>query len=134
MLEWLAKYVTAKVLIVFCVLGGVLAGIWFWQHPEDLQALWRVIRLVLAWLGFALVLPWALFFVPPLVVRTESNAASAAMLVGYLVLDALVAFWLAGWSVSGTLSWVVLIVGLLTAAVYNFIICESIAIRAEERI
>ncbi len=134
MLEWLAKYVGAKVLVILCLAGCALAGIWFWQHPDQLQALWHVIRLVLAWLGFVLVLPWALFFVPPLVVRTESNLYSGLMLAGYLLADALVAFWLAGWGFTGALTWVVVFVGFLAAGVYNFIICESIAIRAEGRV
>ncbi len=126
-----AQYVGGKVLAAVCLLGCVLAGIWFWQHPEDLRQLWYVIRQVLAWLAFVAILPWALFFVPPLVTKTESNAASAAMLVGYTLLEALVAFWLAGWHLHGALSWVVVLAGVLAAGVYNFIICESLARRAE---
>jgi hypothetical protein len=134
MLEWLAKYIGAKVLMAVCVLGCVLAGIWFWRHPEDLQALWTVIRLTLAWLVFVAVLPWALFFVPPMVVKAESNLLSAVMLLGYLLADVLVAFWLAGWHVGSTLGWVVLLAGFLAAAVYNFIVCESIAVRSEDNL
>lgn len=131
MLEWLAKYIGAKVLVTTCVLGSVLAGIWFWRHPDDLRALWSVIRLTLAWLGFVTVLPWALFFLPPMVVKKESNALSGGMLIGYLLLDVLVAFWLAGWHVGSTLAWVVLIAGFLAAGVYNLVVCEYIAERTE---
>lgn len=131
MLKWLAEHVAAKVLITACVLGGILAGIWFWRHPEDLRALWGVIRLTLTWLGFVAVMPWALFFVPPMIVKVESNAASAAMLMAYLVIDVLVALWLAGWSVGGTLGWVVLMVGFLAATVYNVLVCEFIADRSD---
>jgi len=134
MFEWLAKYIGAKVLVAVCALGCILAGIWFYQHPEDLRALWSVIRLTLAWLAFVAVLPWALFFVPPMVVKAEANALSAAMLVGYVAVDALAAFWLAGWHVGSTLGWVVLLAGFLAAAVYNFLVCESIAERAEDRL
>ncbi|MBN1345635.1 MAG: hypothetical protein JXQ73_23285 [Phycisphaerae bacterium] len=131
MLEWLAKYVGGKVLVAVCALGCILAGIWFWRHPEDLRALWGVIRLTLAWLGFVAILPWALFFIPPRVVKAESNVASAVMLIGYLLVDVLVAFWLAGWHVGGTLAWVVLLAGFLAAGVYNFIVCETIGERTE---
>jgi hypothetical protein len=128
----LAKYVGGKLLSAVCGLGCVLAGIWFWRHPEDLQALWHVVRLVLAWLGFVAVWPWALFFIPPLVLRTESNTASALMLVAYLLVDILAALWLGGWHISGTLTWVVLLAGFLAAGVYNFIVCEYLAGRSEE--
>jgi hypothetical protein len=93
--------------------------------------LWHVIRLVLVWLGFVAVWPWALFFVPPLVLRTESNLSSAIMLLAYLLVDVVVAFWLGGWHISGALTWVVLLAGLLAAGVYNFIVCEYLAGRAE---
>jgi len=132
MLGWLAKYVGAKVLVAVCALGVVLAGIWFWRHPEDLRALWTVIRLTLAWLAFAAILPWALFFVPPIVVKQESNPLSAAMVAGYLLIDVLVAFWLAGWRVDSTLGWVVLLAAFLAAGLYNVIVSEFIADRAED--
>ena len=131
MLGWLAKYVGAKVLVAVCALGVVLAGIWFWRHPEDLRALWTVIRLTLAWLAFAAILPWALFFVPPIVVKQESNLLSAAMVAGYLLIDVLVALWLAGWRVGSTLGWVVLLAAFLAAGLYNVIVSEFIADRAE---
>jgi len=127
----LARYVGAKLLATACAVGGLLAVVWFWRRPEDLQSLWHVVRLVLAWLGFATILPWALFFVPPWVVKSESNAASAAMLVAYLLVDVLVAFWLAGWDVDGALAWVVLVAGFLAVGVYNFTVCEFLARRSE---
>ena len=114
------------------VVGGLLAALWFYQHPEALEQLWATLKLALAWIGFVIVLPWALFFIVPYVLRAESNLVSALLLVGYLCADVLVAFWLAGWSVSGTLSWVVLVVGFLTAAVYNFLVCDFIASKAED--
>ncbi len=131
MLQWLAKYVGAKVLVAVLVVGGVLVGIWFYRHPEDLQALWGVIRLTLAWLAFVAVLPWALFFIPPRVVKAESNALSAVMLLVYLLVDVLVALWLAGWHVGRTLAWVVLIAAFLAAGIYNALVSEFIAERAE---
>lgn len=131
MLKWLAEHVAAKVLATVCVLGSILIVIWFWMHPEQLQALWDTVRPALVWVAFVAILPWALFFVPPMVVKLESNAASAAMLVAYLLIDVLVALWLAGWSVGGTLAWVVLIVAFLAATVYNVLVSEFIAEQSE---
>ena len=130
--ESVGKYVGGKVLTAVLVVSGVLAGIWFYQHPDDIARLWTAIKLALCWLGFVAVLPWALFFVVPIILRTESNLVSALMLAGFLTVDVLVAFWLAGWSVAGALSWVLLFLGFLIAALYNFLVCEFIATRAED--
>lgn len=125
------KYVGGKVLTAVLVVSAGLAGFWFYQHPDDLAHLWTTLKLSLAWLGFVAVLPWPLFFVVILVVRAESNLASGLMLLGYLACDVLIAFWLAGWSVTGPLDWVLLILGFLAAAIYNFLVCEFIASRIE---
>lgn len=128
----LAKYVGGKTLTAILVVGTGASLIWFWKHPEALKALWATLKGVLAWLGFVAVFPWATFFVPGKVVRLESNRAAAAMLVGYLLVDVIVALWLADWSISGTLTWVVVVLGFLTAGVYNFLVCDFLAERLEE--
>lgn len=131
MIDAIGKYVGAKVVTALCALGAVLAGIWFWRHPEDLRALWTTVRLSMAWIAFALVLPWTCFPMLGWLLKLESNLAGALLLGGYLLLDVLAALWLAGWHVSGSLAWLVLIVGWLAAAAYNYIICESLARYAE---
>ena len=65
-------------------------------------------------------------------VKAESNLVSALALVGYLLVDVLLALWLAEWSVSGTLAWAVMVLGFLCAGVYNLVVCEFLADRAEE--
>ena len=126
------KYVGGKVLTAVLAVGVIAGGIWFWKHPEQLQAIWSVIKLVLVWLGLVLVLPWAGFFVTSWVVRKESNLAAGLLLAGLTTVDALFAFYLAGWSVSGALTWLVLLLGLLCAAVYNLLVCEFQAARLED--
>lgn len=128
----MAKYIGGKTLTAILVVGTGASLIWFWKHPEALKALWATLKGVLAWLGFVAVLPWATFFVPGKVVRLESNRGAAAMLAGYVVVDVLVALWLADWSVSGTLTWVLVVLGFLTAGVYNFLVCDFLAERFEE--
>ena len=133
MLEGIGKFVGGKVLTAILVVTGGVVLIWYWQlSPEAKQAMWDALKHGLIWVGFVAVLPWATFFVPPLMVRAESNVVSALGLVAYLVVDALVAFWLADWSVGGAMSWLVLLLGFGCAAVYNFIVCEYLAGRAEE--
>jgi len=110
------------------------AGIWFWKHPEHLESIWQIIKYALAWIGFVLVLPWATFFVTPWIAAKDSNAAAALMLMGYVMADVLVAIWLTG-GLSGhnTLTWVVLLLGFLSAGIYNFKVCEYQAEMALDR-
>lgn len=132
MWETIGKYVGGKVLTAILVVGAALTGFWFYQHPDDLDYLWGVLRCVLAWLGIVLVLPWAGFFLMPWVMKLDTNVASGLLLVGYLFIDVVVALALSGWSVAGTLTWMVLILGFLAAGVYNFLVCGFHAHRLED--
>ena len=133
MMNGLAKYVGGKVLTAVLTVAAILIVVWYWRlAPQDRAALWGIIRGAMLWLGLVAALPWALFFVPARVVRTESNTASAMMLVAYLVVDfALALYLIGGFPANGWHRGIVLL-GLLCAAVYNFIVCEFLAQRAED--
>lgn len=128
----LAKYVGGKVLTAILIVAAGLTCYYFYKNPDKLESLWSTTKAALVWIGFVVVLPWGLFFLPGMVVRTEANAVAAALLVGYLILDVLMALWLAGWHIAGTLTWAVVILGFLAAGVYNFIVCDFLAEWAEE--
>lgn len=132
MLTAIGQYLGAKVVTAVLVVSGAGAVIWFWKHPEHLALIWLTLRYALAWMGFVLVLPWAMFFVTPWVLSRDSNAVAGLMLLGYALADVVVAFWLIG-NIRGhnTLTWVVLLLGFLSAAVYNFKVCEYQADRVE---
>ena len=133
MLAAIGQYVGGKVITAVLVVSSAGAVIWFWRHPEHLETIWQTLKYVVAWLGFVIVLPWATFFVTPWVVSKDSNAAAALMLVGYLLADVLVAFLMIGTVRGhGGLTWVVLLLGFLTAGVYNFKACEYQAERLQE--
>ncbi len=126
-----AKFVGAKTLTALLCVGSGLSLIWFWRHPEHLQALWGTLKGVLAWLGFVIVFPWATCFVPAKVVKMESNAAAAGMLAGYVAIDVAVALWLHGGLFSGALTWTVLLFGFLAAGAYNFLVFDHVAERVD---
>ena len=131
----LGKYVGGKVLGAILTVAGILVIIWYLRlAPGSKDAMWSMIRGGLLWLGLAAALPWALFFVPAKVVRLESNAASALMLVGYLLADLAFAVYLIGSVPGGGWSRAIVVLGLLCAAVYNLIVCEFLAERAEDAI
>src|SRR5215470_1847234 len=131
MIEAIGKYVGGKVVTILCLLGAGLAGIWFWRHPEDLRSLWSIVKLSLAWIALAAVLPWSSFAIMGWILRFESNAAGAILLAAYSVVDIVAALWLAGWHIGGALAWTVVLVGWLAAAAYNYVICESLARQAD---
>ncbi len=132
MIQAIAKYVGGKALTAVLTVTVALVVIWYWRlDPQARAAIWNHVRLILTWIGLAAVLPWARFFVPPLVLKAESNLISALGLLGYLVIDVVLALWLAGWSAGSAPAWAFMILGFLCAAVYNFVVCEFIADRAE---
>ena len=120
----LGQYIGARVVTAVLVVASVAVGIWFWNHPEQLENLWLVVRRGLLWLGLVLVLPWASYFATGWVVRRDTNASAAALLGGLTLVDAGFAFYLSSWQVTGVLTWMVLILGILCAAVYNFLVCD----------
>ena len=129
----IGQYVGGKVVTAILVVSSAGALIWFWRHPDDLKTIWLTIKYVLVWLGFVVTLPWATFFVTRWVESKESNGAAAAMLAGYAFADIVVAVVLIG-GVRGhnMLTWMVLLLGFLSAAVYNFKVCEFHASRLEQ--
>ena len=133
MLAAIGQYVGGKVITALLVVSSAATVIWFWRHPEQLATIWLTVKYVLVWLGFVLVLPWVSFFVTTWVVSKESNTAAAIMLVGYVLADAVVAILLMG-GIRGhnTLTWFVVLLGFLSAGVYNFKVCEYQAERLEE--
>ncbi len=131
-LESIGQYVGGKVVTAVLVISSAGAVIWFWRHPEQLETIWQVIKYVLVWLGFVLVLPWAAFFITPWVIAKETNVAVALMLLGYLMADVLMALLLMGGLFGHSmLTWMVVSLGFLSAAVYNFKVCEYQADRLE---
>ena len=133
MIDGLGKYIGNKVLGTLLLVCSVMIIIWYWRlDPESRQAIWTIARSTLVWLGFVAVVPWALFFVPPRIVRAESNLISALTLLAYWAADIGFAFYLTGGQTGNTWQKGVMLVGFLCAAVYNFVVCEFLADRFED--
>lgn len=128
----IGKYVGGKVLTAILIVASAGSAIWFYNNPEQLESIWSVLKGVLVWLGLALVLPWTAFFVTGRVVKQDSNVAAGLLLLGLVAIDVLFALYLANWSVGSTLSWMVLLLGFLCAAVYNFLVCDFQASHFED--
>ena len=131
--EGISKYLGKKAVGAALVVAGAIIIIWYLRLTADQKAaIWSTARAAMLWAGIVAVLPWATFFVPAWVLRQESNRISAAMLAGYLIVDVVLALGMAGWHVPAGWQKAALLFGFLCAAVYNFVVCEFLAGRAED--
>ena len=124
----LLKSVTGKVVAGAVALAVVAAGISWWQMDEATrQMLLSGTGKIVSWLLVVLLAPWATFFLTIWVAKRESNAAGAALVGTYTLLEAILLAWLFDWNVPGVTAWTFLIVGALFAAVYNLLVCDWLA-------
>lgn len=122
------KSVTGKVVTAALALAVIAAGIsWWMMEPQTRQVLLSGTGRIVVWLLGVLLLPWATFFMIGWVARMQRNAAGAALVLAYTLLEALVLLWLFGWSLPGATAWTFATVGVLFSAVYNLFICDWIA-------
>ena len=122
------KTVTGKVISGIAGLVIVLAGISWWRmDPATKEMLLSGTGKIVSWFGIVMLAPWATFFLSGRVGKMDSNAASAVLVLGYTVLEALVLLWLFGWHLPGTTAWSFFAVGTLVAGVYNLLVCDWIA-------
>ena len=133
LLSWLGRSAANKVLTAALVVGVVAVLIWWFALPaESRDEAVHAAKMTLLWVLIAAALPWGLFFVPPMVVRMGSNAASSVMLAGYSVVDVLAAVGLMDWRVTGALGWGAILLGFLVSLVYNYAVCDALGDRADE--
>ena len=124
----LLKTVTGKVVAGAVMLAVVAAGISWWQMDEATrQMLLSGTGKIVAWLLVVLFAPWATFFLTTWVAKRESNAAGAALVASYTVLEAVLLAWLFDFNVPSATAWTFLVVGALFAAVYNLLVCDWLA-------
>ena len=120
----------SKIVTGLLVLAVVAGGISWWQlDPAARHAVLSGVGQFVAWLGVVLLLPWATFFLIGRVARLESNAAGAALVGIYTLLEAAWLGWVYGWAGHGPAGWTLLAAAVLFAAAYNVLVCDWIADR-----
>jgi hypothetical protein len=126
------KTVTGKVISGIAGLVIVLAGISWWRmDPATKDMLLSGTGKIVSWGFVVLLIPWATFFVVGWIARLDTNAAGAALVFAYTLLEVLFLAWLFGWSLPGPTAWSFFAVGTLAAGVYNFFVCDWIAEKVE---
>lgn len=131
----IGKFVGAKVATAIIFLAVVAGGIWCYQNPESVKAFGAVVKHTLVWLLVVAALPWSSYlFMRPLLARQAkmqsaygASLVSLALIGAYWLVDVFLALWLANWSITGGFEWLIVILGFVAAAAYNFVICESLA-------
>jgi hypothetical protein len=122
------KSILGKILTGLIVLIVIAAAISWWRmDPVQRDALlWAAGRLA-GWIGLVLVLPWATFFIIARVGRMDSNAAGAALVAAYTLIELILLGWLIDWNLTSPLRWIFFILGIVTSAAYNLFTCDWIA-------
>ena len=124
----LLKSVTGKVVAGAVGLAVVAGGISWWRMDDATKhMLLSGTGKITSWLFVVLLIPWATFFVISWVARMDKNAAGAALVLGYTVLEGLFLAWLFDWRLPGPTAWSFFAVGALVAGVYNLLVCDWIA-------
>ena len=122
------KSVTGKVVSGIVALVVIAGGISWWRtDPATRDMLLTGSGRIASWLGIVLLIPWATFFIVSKVARMESNAAGAALIAAYTILETVLLAWLFGWHMPNATAWTFLLVGGLFAGVYNLFTCDWIA-------
>ena len=126
----LLKTVTGKVVAGVVTLGVVAAGISWWQmDPSTRQTLATGAGRIVSWLLVVLLVPWATFFLTTWIAKRQSNAAGAALIAVYTIIEAVLLAWLFRFHVPGATAWTFLGAATLFAGVYNLLVCDWIAER-----
>jgi hypothetical protein len=84
---------------------------------------------VIGWLMLVGVLPWATYFMSTYAARFRHNAAGAALVAFYTAIDSVLLAWMFDWSMRGATGWIFYSAAVLTALLYNVLICDWIAER-----
>jgi FtsH-binding integral membrane protein len=112
-------------IVALAVLAGAIS--WWRSDPETRDQVIAASGRAMAWLGVVLALPWASFFLVARVEKTQSNAAGAALVGAYTLLEVVWLAWLFHFSFAGGLAITALTGAALFAAVYNLFACDWIA-------
>lgn len=135
----IGKFVGAKVATAIIFIAVLVGGYWAYENWDQVKAFGRVVKLTLVWLVVAAGLPWTSYLIMRPLMDLQSrmqtvNAAaltSVGLIAGFLLIQVLLAFWLADWGFDGGFTWFVVLLGFLAAGAYNFVICESLARHAD---
>lgn len=123
----LLKAIGLKIVGGLTSLGVLLGVIAFWRmEPSTREALWTGIGRLIGWTVVVLAVPWVTFSLIGWIARMERNAAGAALVAGYTVLEVATLGWLFQGILAGA-GWLLVGAAGAMAALYNLLACDWIA-------
>lgn len=123
----LLKAIGLKIVGGLTALGVLLAAIAFWRmDPATREALWTAIGRLLGWTVMVLAIPWLTFALIGYIARLERNAAGAALVAGYTVVETAALIWLLQGVLAG-MGWLLVAAAGTLAGLYNLLACDWIA-------
>jgi FtsH-binding integral membrane protein len=128
----LMKTMGVRVVTSILVMTVVAAGILWWRADDATQSaiIGRAGRIV-SWTVAVAALPFVTFFVIGWIARRDSNAAGAALVLGYTIVEAVALAWLFDFSIAGSGGWSAFAAAVIVAGLYNLLICDRNADRIE---
>jgi FtsH-binding integral membrane protein len=112
-------------IVALAVLAGAIS--WWSSDPATRDHVIAASGRAAAWIAVVLALPWASFLLVARVEKIQSNAAAAALIAAYTLLELLWLAWLFHFSIAGSLAITAVAAAGLFAAVYNLFACDWIA-------
>jgi hypothetical protein len=128
--EWF-KTIIGKVVTAGLVLGVAIAVMGWWRMDQETRdtAVQNATRLG-AWGILVLLIPWALFWLIGWVARAESNAKGALLVLGITLAELGWLGFMFGFKNYTAVNWTFFIAAGVVAVVYNLLVCDWIAERA----
>lgn len=121
------RIVTA--VLVMAVLGMAIA--WWRLDDASQSAILSRIGRILAWIASVVALPFVTVPLIGWIARRESNAAGAALVVGYTLIEAGALAWLFNFAIRTPGAWTAFAAATLVAGLYNLLVCDWIADRIQ---
>ena len=122
------KSTAGKIISGVVTLAVVALGITWWRtDPATRDMLVTGAGRITSWFLVVLAVPWASFYLIGRVGKLDSNAAGAALVAAYTVVETVLLAWLFKWHLPNATAWTFLIVGCLFAGLYNLFACDWIA-------
>lgn len=128
----LLKTIGVRVVTAVLVMAVLAGGILWWRMDDAAQSaiLGRVGR-ILSWTVAVVAWPFVSFPLIGWVARRDSNAAGAALVAGYTILEAAALAWLFGFAIGTPAGWAGFAAATLAAGLYNLLVCDWIADRLQ---
>jgi FtsH-binding integral membrane protein len=128
----LLKTIGVRVATAGLVMAVFAIAIAWWRLDDAAHsAILSRIGRILAWIAGVVALPFVTFALIAWIARRDSNAAGAALVIGYTLVEAGTLAWLFDFAIRTPGAWTAFVAATLLAGLYNLLVCDWIADRIQ---